>query len=150
MKSISEKSRFFTFIPAVCLLFASLAAAVWGAVKTFNTIALILTSAGQDPLITFYLIQLIDVFLISIVLYIFAVNIYELFIGKLQLPEWMLAHNLHQLKTKLTSVIILVMAVKFLEYVVEGGETLKTLYLAISIAVVSAVLIAFSYFGEKD
>ena len=74
---------------------------------------------------------------------------YELFVGGLNLPDWMLAHNLHELKTKLSNVIILVMAVKFLEHLVEWKNPDESLYFAIAVSVVAATLIAFSYFGEK-
>jgi hypothetical protein len=42
------------------------------------------------------------------------------------------------------------MAVLFLEHLVEWQAPQDTLYYGIAFAVVSAVLIAFSYFGEKE
>jgi uncharacterized membrane protein YqhA len=150
MKSLFERSRYLTLIASVALLIASLSAFIWGAFKTINTISIMLNSRGQDGSISFFLLQLVDIFLIAMVFYIFAVDIYELFIARLDLPEWMLSQNLHELKAKLSSLIILVMGVKFLELVVEEKDPLNTLYLALAIAVVSAALIAFSYLGEKD
>ena len=52
-----------------------------------------------------------DTFLIATGLLVFSVSLYELALGELNLPDWMLAHNLHELKSKLSSIIILVMAV---------------------------------------
>jgi uncharacterized membrane protein YqhA len=52
---------------------------------------------------------------------------YELFINKLALPDWMLAHNLHELKSKLGGVIVLVMVVKFLSTWLSG-KTYTTHY----------------------
>jgi uncharacterized membrane protein YqhA len=95
------------------------------------------------------LIELVDSFLIAIALQIFSLSMYELFVGELNLPDWMLAHNLHELKTKLSSVIILVMTVKFLEHLVEWKNPSNSLFFAIAVSVVAATLIAFSYFGEK-
>ena len=54
-------------------------------------------------------------------------HIYELLIGELSVPAWMKIHDLHDLKTRLGSILVLVMAVKFLEKLaVEGcpGNTL--------------------------
>jgi uncharacterized membrane protein YqhA len=62
----------------------------------------------------------------------------------------MLAHNLYELKTKLSSMIVLVMAVKFLQKVVDAKEAGDLLQFGAAIALVSAVLIAFGYFGKKD
>jgi uncharacterized membrane protein YqhA len=60
------------------------------------------------------------------------------------------ADNLHDLKAKLSSVIILVMAVTFLEHIVEWKNPRDTFYFNLAVAVVSAALIAFSHFGAKD
>jgi len=91
-----------------------------------------------------------DTFLIAIALLVFSVGIYELFIEDLSLPEWLVIHNLHDLKAKLGSIIILVMAVTFLKHLVEWRDPQGTYYFGISVAVVSAALIAFSHFGKKD
>ncbi len=47
------------------------------------------------------------------------------------LPEWMVAHNLHDLKARLSSLAILVLAIKFVEKVFEGQDPLQTLYLGL-------------------
>ncbi len=150
MKKLIEKTRYMGYIGVFSLLFAALAALGWGVVKTVNTISLIIASSGKDPYITVMLIELVDSFLIATALYVFAVSIYELFIGKLDLPNWMVAHNLHELKEKLGGVIILVMAVKFLEHLVEWTDPNASLFFAISVALVSAALIALGYFGDKE
>lgn len=150
MKTILEQSKHLAWISIISLLVAAAFAFVWGAINTFDAVSLILTSTGRDPLITFYLIKLVDIFLIAITLFILAVSIYELFLGKLNLPEWMLAHNLAELKSKLSSVIILVMVIKFVEKFVEAKDAQTILFQAVSVALVSAVLIAFSYFKGKD
>ena len=150
MKTLFEKSRYLSLIAVISLLVAASISFVWGGIKTFHAISEIFLTAGQDKLISLHLIQLVDIFLISIALLIFAFSIYELFIGDMDLPEWMVAHNLHDLKARLSSLAILVMAIKFVERVFEGLASLQTLYLGLAIAAVSAVLIAFSYLGGKD
>ncbi|MBK9924583.1 MAG: YqhA family protein [Anaerolineales bacterium] len=150
MGRLLEKTGYLAYIGIISLLLASVVAFGWGAVKTFNAIMLIITSYGKDSSIAVSLIEIVDSFLIAIALQIFSVSMYELFVGKLNLPDWMLAHNLHELKTKLSSVIVLVMAVKFLERLVEWKNPNDLLFFAIAISVVAAALIAFSYFGKKD
>jgi uncharacterized membrane protein YqhA len=150
MGRLLEKTRYLAFVGIISLLLASVAAFGWGAVKTFNAITLIITSYGKDSYIAVSLMELMDSFLIAMALLIFSVSMYELFVGKLSLPDWMLAHTLHELKTKLSSVIVLVMAVKFLEHLVEWKNPNDLLSFAIAVSVVAATLIAFSYFGEKN
>jgi len=62
----------------------------------------------------------------------------------------MLAHNIHELKAKLSSLIILVMAVKFLEQLLEWQNPQDALYDALAVSLISGVLIEFSQFGDKD
>lgn len=150
MGKLIEKTRYLGYIGVISLLFAALAAFGWGVVKTINAISIIISSSGKDPYITVLLIELVDSFLIATALYVFSVSMYELFIDKLALPDWMLAHNLHELKDKLGGVIILVMAVKFLEHLVEWKDPNASLLFAISVAVVSASLIALGFFGRKE
>ncbi len=150
MKTLIEKTRYLNLVAVISLILAAAGSFALGVIKTIETIWLIFSTSGKDPSINYYLIRLIDAFLISIVLYIFAVSIYALFIGKLDLPEWMMAQNLHDLKAKLSSIIILVAAVLFVEKLIEGKDALQLLYLGGAVALVSAALIAFSVLGEKD
>jgi len=150
MKALFEKSKYLSLIASLVLLLTSIFAVLWGAAKAFKVWSLMLKSYGQNPDISLGLIQLVDAFLIAVVLYFFAVGVYELFIGELALPDWMAVHDLHALKAKLSSVIILVMAVRFVEHLFEEGVMpLDVVYYAVATALVAGVLVAFGYFSEK-
>ena len=69
----------------------------------------------------------IDVFLLSMVLYIFAVGLYELFIGKLNVPEWLRIETVDELKAKLASVVILFVAIAYVKLLVEWRNPVETL-----------------------
>lgn len=150
MEKILEKSRNLILIAVISSLVAAFVAFIWGAFKTVMVILNLFISHGKDSLAAIALIELMDTFLIATALFIFSVGMYELFIKDINLPEWLVIHNLHDLKAKLGSVIILVMAVTFLKHLVEWDDPQGTLYYGIAIAVVSASLIAFSQFGGKD
>jgi uncharacterized membrane protein YqhA len=111
---------------------------------------LVIESLGADAAITVKFIEIVDAFLIATAILIFTVSLYELFIGEINVPEWMLAHDLYELKTKLSSMIVLVMAVKFLRKLIEVKDAQELLMAGIATAVMSAVLIAFGYFGKKN
>jgi len=150
MNKFLSSTRYVLVIGVLALLVAALAAFGWGVAKTVDAVALVITSAAHDPGITVALIEVVDAFLIATAILIFAFGLYELFIDELSIPEWMRIHNLHDLKAKLGGVLVLVMAVKFLEKLVEWKDARETLFLAVAIAVISAALIAFSAFGGKD
>ena len=150
MKQLFEKCKFLSLVGVASLLLAAALTFVLGAVKTIQVGVAIVMSFGRDPLIFVSLLQIMDVFLIGTVLLVFAVSLHELFIGKLDLPTWMVAHNLYELKVKLGSVLILFMAGTFVERLVEGKNPQDLMFLAIAIAVVSAALIALGSFSNSE
>jgi uncharacterized membrane protein YqhA len=149
LKSLLEKSKYITLIAVFSTLLASAVAFVWGLVQAVRVLFELFKGIGTDGVETIPLIEIMDVFLIATVLLIFALGIYELFIGKLELPEWLIIKNLHDLKVKLSSVVIMVMGIVFLKHLVEWQDPQGTLFFGIGVTVVSAALIAFSYVGGK-
>jgi len=150
MKLILERSRYLVLIGIFSLLMAAVTAFVWGTLRTINTVLLVFRPAGTDSGIIIEFIEIVDGFLIATAILIFAVSLYELFVDSLNLPKWMLAHNLYELKAKLSSMVVLVMGVKFLQKLLDMKDADDLLKNAIAISTVSAVLIAFGYFGNKD
>ena len=150
MRTLVEKSKYLILIAVASTLVASTSAFLWGGIKTVKVLISIFTSFGTDSTAAIALVELMDTFLIATVLFIFALGMYELFIGSISLPEWLVIKNLHDLKVKLSSVIILVMGIIFLEHLVEWKDPQGTLFFGIGVTVVSAVLIAFGYFGSHN
>lgn len=150
MKFILEKSKYLALVGVISLLLAAVAAFVWGTLKTVQAVVLVFGTLGADVSITVEFVEIVDSFLIATTLLIFAVSLYELFIAELDLPDWMLAHNLYDLKSKLSSMIVLVMGVKFLQKLLDVKDADDLLKIGAAITLVSSALIAFGYFSKKD
>ena len=150
MRKIIEKSKYLFLIAVASTLLASIIAFALGMIKILTIIINLLMSYGKYPFAAIELIELMDIFLIATVLFIFSLGLYELFIDSVNLPEWLMIRNLHDLKVKLGSVIILVMSITFLKHLVEWEDPQGTFFFGLAIAVVTASLIAFGYFGGKD
>jgi uncharacterized membrane protein YqhA len=151
MNTIIDKSKYLSMIAVVTLLLTFGLALLWGVAKAITAWRGIISSYGQSSDISLLLIKVVDAFLIAIVLYLLAASIYRLFVGDVGLPSRMVARNLPELKSKLSGIIVLVMAVRFAESLFEGATApLQLLWLALATAVVSAVLIVFGYFGSRD
>ena len=150
MKTILEKSRYLALIGIIPLLVASVAAFIWGLVQTVQVVILGFSTLGMDKALILGFLLIVDIFLIAITLLIFAISLYELFIGEINTPRWMVADSLNDLKTKLSSMMILVLAIKFLEIFMKGGNAQDMFWLGLAVALVSGVLIAFGYFGKKE
>lgn len=148
MQTIIDKSKYLSFLAVITLLLTFALSLFWGIIQAVKAWGQIILSVGQDPGIILSILKLLDTFLVAIVLYILAASIYKLFVNDVELPTKLVARSLPELKSKLSSVIVLVMAVHFVEVMFEEGLTaLEKLWLAMGISLVAIVLIAFSYFS---
>jgi uncharacterized protein (TIGR00645 family) len=150
LKTILEKSRYLVLIGIIPMLIASVAAFAWGLMQTVQVVVLGFTSLGMDKALVLGFLLIVDIFLIATTLLIFTISLYELFIGEIDAPDWMIAHSLNDLKIKLSSMMVLVMAIKFLEMFMKGGNAQDLLWTGLAISLVSGVLIAFGYYGKKE
>jgi uncharacterized membrane protein YqhA len=150
MKWIIEKSRYVAYIGVVVLFVCSLTANVLGVYKTFKTISAIALGDVKDDLALVALFDCLDTVLVATALLVISVSLYELFIGELKVPDWMLVRNLDELKSKLSFVVIPVMSVKFLQKLLMGENSIDTLYYGIGIAFVIAALAYFNFVNEKE
>ncbi len=92
-------------------------------------------------------IEVADIFLLAIVLYIMALGLYELFIDShLPLPEWLIVRSLEDLKEKLLGVVVVVFAIFFLGRVIESDNAIDLLYMGVGIA---AVIASLAYFAKS-
>lgn len=147
MRRLIGATRFFTIIPVICVFIAATLLLFYGAVETFLVIIDAfkhsVDSKGAKSLLLSF-IEIVDLFLLSTVLYIISLGLYELFIDdKIEIPDWLVIHNLDDLKNNLISVVIVVLGVLFLGQVIswDGQSNLLSPGLAISV-----VIFALSYF----
>lgn len=149
LKRLLESSRYLVVLAVVSSLAAAAVAFLWGVWKTGSILWNLATTGGTSPLAAVRLIELMDKFLIACGLYIFAVGLYDLFIGQLDLPRWLAVHNLHDIKARLSSILVLVMAITFIENLVVWQDPKGTLFFALAIAAVMLALLCFNRFSEK-
>jgi len=114
-------TRFIAIIPVLGLLVGSVTLVVSAGLKTITTVgkAFSGTYDSKDLLVSF--IEVADVFLLGIVLYIIALGIFELFVDdRLPLPVWLEFHHLDDLEVKLVGVVAVVLTVYFLGQVIQA------------------------------
>ena len=150
MKWIIEKSRYVAYIGVLVLLVCSLTAYVLGVYKTVKTVIAIALNEVKDDFALIALFDCLDIILVGTALLVISVSLYELFIGELKVPDWMLVRNLNELKANFSFVIIPLMSVKFLQKLLQSENALDTLYYGIGVALVTLSLAAFNYVSEKE
>lgn len=144
---ILARSRYLMLIAVLGSFAASVTLLIYGALETVITIghtATVPISSENSKKLILSCIEVVDRFLLATVFYITALGLYELFIDeRIKVPYWLEIHSIDDLKTKLTSVIVVVLSVLFLSEVVRWNGGTNILPLGTGIALVIAALTYF-------
>jgi uncharacterized membrane protein YqhA len=151
LSRILASSRYLILIAVLGSLSAFVALLIAGALQIGITIfyaitAPDITSKGLKAL-SLSFIEIIDVFLLATVFYIVALGLYELFIdANIVVPSWLSIQDLDDLKSKLASVVIVVLGVLFLGQALEWkGNDILSYGVAVAL-----VIAALTYFLQKS
>jgi uncharacterized membrane protein YqhA len=110
---------------------------------------LLFVDGADSDLAVVQVLELIDTFLLATVLLILAVGLFDLFVADIPAPEWLVFKDLASLKSKVSDVIVLLVAIKFLEKTITSKEPLDLVWYAISITLVGGLLIVFREWKYK-
>jgi uncharacterized membrane protein YqhA len=141
LRRILSSSRYMIAIAVIGSFLASIVTLIYGGISVIGIIINIFShgdfTANGGKSLAVESIEVIDLFLLGTVLYIVALGLYELFIDdRLLMPSWLVISDLDDLKTKLTGVIIVLLAVTFLANVVSWDGSANILALGLSIGLV--------------
>ncbi len=144
---ILARSRYLMLIAVFGSFAASVTLLIYSGLETAITIShtttVPISSENSKQLILSW-IEVVDLFLLATVFYITALGLYELFIDdRIKVPYWLEIHTIDDLKTKLTSAIVVVLSVLFLSEVVRWNGGTNILPLGSGIALVMAALTYF-------
>ncbi len=159
------ESRFMIFIAVISSIIAAFILVLIG---TYDIIIVVKHSFHMfSSLETFedfhkeavkHIVSAVDVYLISTVLLIFGLGLYELFISRIDVAEKntrsskiLVVHTLDQLKEKLAKVIVMVLIVTFFKFAIEFHyEDIRALiFLAIGVLAIS-LSIYFIHKGSES
>lgn len=148
----------FIIIASVGAFLASLLALVYGliivGVSIKNVISEGVFTMARARLLASDLVNVIDLLLLGTVLYIAALGLYKLFVDeKVKTPSWMTINDLDDIKTKIISVVVVLLSVEFLASVVEfNGNNILQFGAAIGIVLVAmaAFLFVLKRTGPQD
>lgn len=149
MKWLVENSRYLSYVAITGMLIGVVAALYVGLEQTVKVVQIAVLRHESNSPTLYVLFEALDSFLIAVALLVIAVSLYELFIGGLTVPDWMLVKNLDELKSKFGSVLIPIMAVKFVQKLLQSEGALETLYYGIAVALVAFALTAFNFVADR-
>jgi uncharacterized membrane protein YqhA len=153
MLKLLASSRYLIILAVIGSFVAGTVLLIFDVFDTIQLVALLDDSfknpAKGGKLLMIEAIQLVDLYLVAVVMYLIALGLFELFIDdRLDLPDWLEIHGINDLKEILISVIMVVMAVYFLSVVLswEKGDN-SILYLGGGIAV---MIFSLTYFISQQ
>lgn len=96
------------------------------------------------------MIEAVDTILVSTVLYVIAIGLYQLFVGtSLSLPGWLQTDDVGDLEGRLAGMVVTVISVIFLTLALESEEPQELLYAGLGVAAVIAAISIFLYVESK-
>ena len=101
------------------------------------------TSAKVAKLLVVDCIELADLILLAVALYIVGLGLFELFIAPVPMPGWLMITSLDDLKSKLINIIVVALGVSFFGQVVTWDGVTNLLPFGVAVGVVILALAAF-------
>jgi uncharacterized membrane protein YqhA len=148
------KSRFVVLLAVVSVLLVSAALFIVGAGLALQGVWHALVAVAQGDFaatsITVDLLEVVSVMLKAVVFYLIGVGFYSLFIAPLNLTAALGIRSFNDLEIKIVSVIVVIMAITFLEHFIRWDQAVETLMFGISLAVVVAALVFFQSNSHRE
>jgi uncharacterized membrane protein YqhA len=150
LKKLLERGGLVVIVPIITLFISAILFGLYGAYLAIQDVLKFFTYPEYREVTTLapLFFSVIDVFLLSMVFYIFALGLYELFIGKLNIPAALSIESVDQLKAKLASVVILFVAIAYVKLLVDWQNAVDTLLFGAATGILIAVLI--QYYKAKE
>lgn len=150
------RSRLVVYLAVVCSMLAAFALFYVTVVEVYYTLVHLTHYAGLDDVAraelrantVAHIVGSVDGFLLAIVLLIFAFGIYELFIADIgcaadgRSSKVLIIESLDDLKSRLSSVILMILVVIFFEHAIhfQPNGIMDLLYFAVAISLISLAL----------
>jgi uncharacterized membrane protein YqhA len=148
------RSRLIVFVAVFAVLACAVSLFLLGGVLAAETV----WSAWRDVIagriestdLGVRFLEIVSVMLKAVFFYLIGVGLYSLFIAPLNVTVALGVETLNDLETKVISVIIVIMSVRFLERFIEGEGGLDLIYRAVALSAVTAALVFFKIFTHRE
>ncbi len=144
------RTRFIVLVPVVAVILVSVTLFLLGAIEGIKVIwhawsEFFETGQTASTNVTVEFLEVIDTLLRAVVFYVVGVGLFSLFISPLNLTAALGIESLGDLESKVLSVIVLIMAVTFLEHFTRWDSPEEILRHAAALALVVGALVAFQW-----
>lgn len=148
------RSRYIVIIAVVAVLLLSMSLFLFGAYSAVRFMVrawtnLLQQGSSNDTQLVIDTLSVIGVMLRAVVFYIIGVGLYSLFIAPLNLTVALGVESLADLEAKVISVVVVILAVTFLQHFVQWNQPVETMYYGLTMAAVVSALVLFQYNNRR-
>ena len=148
------RSRMIVIVAVIAVLLAAFSLFLLGAVIAIETIytswqGVLVGNLGPTDL-TVRFLEIVSVMLKAVVFYLIGVGFYSLFISPLNLTIALGVETLNDLETKIISVVIVIMAVHFLQQFIQQKSAMDILLAAGALSLVTVALVFFKIYAHRE
>lgn len=148
------RTRYIVLLAVVSVLLVSTALFVIGAGLAVQGVWNATLSVVRGDLtatsITVDLLEVVSVMLKAVVFYLIGVGFYSLFIAPLNLTAALGIRSFNDLEIKVVSVVVVIMAVTYLEHFIKWDQAVETLLYGVSLGVVVMALVFFQKHSHSE
>lgn len=127
MRRILETSRLLAMIAVAGMLATCLATFGWSIARTVLFVSELFDGKWRTDMQVVSLLKVVDTYLLALVQLIIAIGLYELFVGVLDVPEWLKVESLDDLKKSIIDILVVFVAVKGIEGLLKQDTPLRAL-----------------------
>lgn len=147
------RSRYVVLLAALAVMLVAVSLFLLGTylavVNTWDAWINVIDGNVDSTELTVVFLEIVSVMLKAVVFYIVGIGFYSLFIAPLNLPVALGVETLNDLETKVISVVIVIMAVTFLEHFILWEDALNMLQHGATLALVVASLVLFQFYNHR-
>ena len=151
VKRVLDRAPLLAVVGVIGLAFTSVVTSASAVAKTVKLVADLLGGGWEDDGSIVQLLVVVEGYLLAVVQVIIAIGLYELFVGDLDVPEWLIARSFDDLKSRLVDSLVVFVAIKGVERLVAIDDPVDALASsgAVAVLLLSLTLFRLSAKGSK-
>ena len=127
LRRVLGPARYIAIIAVIGLLATSLSTFGWSVARTVLFISDLFEGKWRTDEQVIALLKTIDIYLLALIQFIMVIGLYELFIGELDVPEWLKIDSIDDLKKSIVDILVIFVSVKGIEGLLKQKDPLDAL-----------------------
>lgn len=127
LRRVLGPARYIAIIAVIGLLATSVSTFGWSVARTVLFVSDLFEGKWRTDEQVIALLKTIDIYLLALVQFIMVIGLYELFIGELDVPEWLKIDSIDDLKKSIVDILVIFVAVKGIEGLLKQKDPLDAL-----------------------